>query len=600
MPIYKTPQIELTDERQVATQATLGEAFEAGTYTMYEGLAGSLGRMDDLRQAEGTMPAYRFQRGEDGRTVARRMPLSPLLDPEIARQQLRDNGLDQNLSVPDSGIRQATLDILMSRKKDELRRQQIMAESSGLSGFAANLTGSLVGSFVDPTNIALAFVPVVGEAKYAQLLARAGGVFGRTGVRVGVGGVEGLVGLAPVEALNYLAHQQQQSDYDAYDSMLAIAGGAAFGSALHGGAGLFSDVVLGGSRNFAPPSRIEPTLGGVVDQPRANGGPPVLDMAARERLMVLDRLAEGRPVTRAQVDVLYRGTPEGKPGTGVFYTTSREYAGRYGSEIEAISVSDDVLDLSPGLSAESVDAFNQDAISAVIAKAVGEDGLDRIMRALPPGGTDTELTVRQLMSEGGVAAMRAEGIRGVKFKQGDGVTYGIFDPSIKSKYSEKSDRAFVDGLTPATRAQLDADPFMPVRPFVATLDQKTQANALRMAVAQALSGRPIDVSPAIYGDAAYLSPDSAFAAASRNADMVDGADQQAADWAASVKPLDDDIEVARTTVKEEAQFVKDMMDSTGIEMAESFKRAIDDAELSAKKQGSAAKAAAMCMMRTGG
>ena len=120
MPIYSRPPIEVTDPRQIATEATLGEAFGAGTYSMYEGLVGSLSRMDDIRSAEGTLPRYEaFQ--ADGRTVFRQRPLSALLDPEMARQQLRDNGLDQNLSIPDSGIRQATLDILMSRKRDELR-----------------------------------------------------------------------------------------------------------------------------------------------------------------------------------------------------------------------------------------------------------------------------------------------------------------------------------------------------------------------------------------------------------------------------------------------------------------------------------------------
>ena len=40
---------------------------------------------------------------------------------------------------------------------------------------------------LDPLNIASAFVPVVGEARYANLLARAASPLGRAGVRAGVG-----------------------------------------------------------------------------------------------------------------------------------------------------------------------------------------------------------------------------------------------------------------------------------------------------------------------------------------------------------------------------------------------------------------------------
>ena len=162
------------------------------------------------------------------------------------------------------------------------------------------------------------------------------------------------------------------------------------------------------------------------------------------------------------------------------------------------------------------------------------------------------------------------------------------------------DLAFVDGLTPALRKELDADPLMPVRPFIAGLSQETQASSLRMAVAQAVSGRPVDISPALYADEAYFNPESGFAAANRNADMVDGADVEASKWADSIKPLDDDIETARTQVADEEAFVNEMMDAAGIEMTEPFKRSINDAVLESKKQSAAARSAAMCMMRTGG
>ncbi len=458
-----------------------------------------------------------------------------------------------------------------------------------LNGVAANLAGSLAGSLVDPSNIGLAFVPVVGQSRYAQLLARAGGAFGRTGVRAGVGGLEGLAGLAPVEVFNYFAHQQQQSDYDAYDSMTAIAGGAFFGSALHGGAGLFSDFVMGGAKKFSPTvARTEPSL---APAPGA-AAPPVLDMAARERLMVLDRLAEGRPVTRAQAEARL-------PRTGA----------------EAGQIIDDAL-------AELRLAADRGLLppERVKALAAESDELAEVLRVQERADRDGVLLspeARLTPEERAIADTRRQEIRAELEAHGSAQSAATRLEKLETKLSKidsdndlirlteefspvADDIAFVDALSPELRKELDADPLMPVRPFIAGLAPETQAASLRMAVAQAVSGRPVDISPALYTDAAHFSPDSAFASANRNASMVDGADSQASEWAASIKPLDDDIETARATVKEEEQFVKDMMESVGLEVNEAFSRSIADAELAAAKQSNAAKAAAMCMMRTGG
>jgi hypothetical protein len=154
-------------------------------------------------------------------------------------------------------------------------------------------------------------------------------------------------------------------------------------------------------------------------------------------------------------------------------------------------------------------------------------------------------------------------------------------------------------LSPKIRAEVEADPFMPVRPFIASTQPETQAAALRMAIAQAVSGRPIDVSPALYADPAYFDPESAFAAARRNADEVDGADQKAADWAESLKPMADDIESLRAQVDEEVAMTDEMLAGAGREMPESARLAIAEAEMQAQKQGKAAKVAAYCLMRTG-
>lgn len=591
MPIFTRNPLLLGGE-SIETESTLGEAFQAGTYTMYEGLLGATGRREELQFAEGNFGAATASEYSVRRDLAKLRPLSPELTPEQARQRLRDNGLDQNLSIPETGIREQTLNILMDRKRDELKRQTIFSQSSGASSLVATLTGGLVGSFVDPTNIALAFVPVVGEARYAQLLSRAGGIVGRTGIRGGVGAVEGFVGLAPVEALNYYAHQQQQSDYGAYDSMVAIAGGAFFGSALHGGAGLLGEAV----RGFKPVQRQPATLELVTDTApsvRPERPPPsVLTPEQYERSLVMDRLAEGKPVTRAQA------MEAARPRTGA---EAGQVIDTRLSELERAST-DGLLD--------------PDKVRALVAEADELEALVRAQDAAAKKGLQAPGS-RLTTEERAFADQRRTEIKAEleKHRTAQGAQKELADLNEKLgkidsdseliKLSEKlmpkpEGVEFVESLSSAIRKALEDDPLMPIRPFIAGLDAETQARALRMALAQAASGRPIDIAPALFSDPKYLNQQAALDAASRNATMVDGANPEAAKWADTVKPLEDDIETARTQVADEEAMILDMMNSAGVQMSKPFADSIAQAELAAKKQGGAAKAAAMCMMRTGG
>jgi len=144
------------------------------------------------------------------------------------------------LEFPKDGITEDAFNILVERKQDEMRRQDIMAR--GPSGFLPGVAkfGTAFGaSLLDPINIASAFVPVVGQARYAQLLASAGrSTLARTLPRLGVGAAEGLVGAAMVEPIIYGAARYEQADYGMADSALNVAFGGVFGGGLH---------VLGGS-----------------------------------------------------------------------------------------------------------------------------------------------------------------------------------------------------------------------------------------------------------------------------------------------------------------------------------------------------------------
>lgn len=172
--------------------------------------------------------------------AARLEPETPLIGAEQARSQVADAGLD--IKIPDQGIRQGALEILMQRHQEQLARQQIMARANGGS-LPTKIAGSLAASLLDPLNIASAFVPVVGEARYARLLAGAASPLGRAGVRGGVGALEGSVGAAILEPLPLLAAQQDQTEYGLSDSLANIALGGLLGGGLHSVGGAVSDAL---------------------------------------------------------------------------------------------------------------------------------------------------------------------------------------------------------------------------------------------------------------------------------------------------------------------------------------------------------------------
>lgn len=167
------------------------------------------------------------------------------MDAETARARVKEEGLP--LKIEDEGISERALDILIKRKRDELRREAVYARGpSGIGTGAARLGVSLAASLLDPLNIASAFVPVVGQARYARMLGQAAGPLGRAGVRTGVGAAEGAVGAAILEPLIYSAAQAEQMDYTMADSLLNVAFGSLFGGGLHVGAGAVRDLVQPG------------------------------------------------------------------------------------------------------------------------------------------------------------------------------------------------------------------------------------------------------------------------------------------------------------------------------------------------------------------
>lgn len=127
-------------------------------------------------------------------------------------------------------------------KIEELASRRLkQAAQGGFVETAGGLVVGLLSSFVDPLNIAAAFVPVVREARYLEALGAAGSTIGRLAVRARYGALEGLVGTALVEPITAVVARSEQADYDLYDSLTNIAFGGLLGGGLHATFGAVGD-----------------------------------------------------------------------------------------------------------------------------------------------------------------------------------------------------------------------------------------------------------------------------------------------------------------------------------------------------------------------
>jgi hypothetical protein len=135
--------------------------------------------------------------------------------------------------------KQGYVDLLVERKLSLLKKQDVMSRAP--QNFAAQTSyfiSGLGGSFVDPINIGTALIPIVGEAKFIQMV----GKYGVTRARVAKGAIEGSIGNALFEPMEMSLAKSEQRDYGAFDSLKNIAIGGVLGSGLNVSFGKIGDV----------------------------------------------------------------------------------------------------------------------------------------------------------------------------------------------------------------------------------------------------------------------------------------------------------------------------------------------------------------------
>lgn len=429
------------------------------------------------------------------------------LAPDQAKAWVAEQGLSEFLPLDERTYNPLELSIIARRKREELKRQAILQRAPQTAGATLGRFGlSLATSLVDPLTVATAFVPVVGEAKYAQLLANAGGIAGRTAVRAGVGAAEGAVGAALVEPFIYAAKREELADYTLADSLLNIGLGTVFGGGLHAVGGAISD-------RLTLRDRIGEKLAEVERASAAPDAVPAPDAPAIDpRQYIARREAGGPDEYFRQADALKRlldAVPE-------FDTNDPRAVGKFFGEktpslSQFIRETGGIADEGGELSAR--DVSSKDAPGLIRKVGTPEAGMDAVRERVWEAGyfpdkvdyndiSDTELLdaitadVRGERRYTNAVQERLNRLRDdyefADSMRRDGITKGMSTEDIARHLRDMDDE--IGALT--QRGDPDADTLAEYDRAADLADvagPEAREAALRAGVAQAVTGRPIDV-----------------------------------------------------------------------------------------------------------
>lgn len=132
----------------------------------------------------------------------------------------------------------SVVEIMVQQKNEENRRNSIIQRGpTGIGPGIAKFATGLGVSMLDPINIGVSFIPVVGQARFASLVAKQG----FTTARLTKGAVEGAVGAALIEPIVYGVAQAVKADYDMMHFVLNLTFGTVMGGGLHVAAGKLKD-----------------------------------------------------------------------------------------------------------------------------------------------------------------------------------------------------------------------------------------------------------------------------------------------------------------------------------------------------------------------
>lgn len=131
------------------------------------------------------------------------------------------------------------VDLVVKKKLDDIKKQDIISRGpKNVFAQGSYFISGLGGSFTDVINIGTSVIPIVGQARFLQMV----GKYGKTSARLRRGAIEGAVGNTLFEPVEFTMARAEQRDYGFMDSLYNISFGAVLGSGLNFGLGKIGDV----------------------------------------------------------------------------------------------------------------------------------------------------------------------------------------------------------------------------------------------------------------------------------------------------------------------------------------------------------------------
>lgn len=547
-------------------------AFDQAMFENPTSAARRIGELNRAEQGEVISPAYPAY----GIQERRAEPETPLLTAEQARARIKEEGLD--LTVDNAGIRAGALDILIERKREETKRKFIL-DNAPASTVPVQLLAGFAASVLDPINVASAFVPVVGEARYASMLARAGqSVAARAAVRAQVGAVEGAVGAAMLEPLILYASARDQADYDLTNSLLNVAFGSAMGGGLHSAGGLIGDLRRG---NLLDSVKVEaPELApSVTATPRAAAQEFALRVDENPMLALRDSLERGIAADRVRL-----AEDAGRQAREALIPEIR-------AELQEVASGKlpNVRDLKAEQSAIQKTLDTLDDTFKVRAKEFQGQRMSR--KQAERAARDAIAEERQRLNERKAEIESATDVnRQAEIARGE--LNALQRGEIPQRYQERIDaetNRIASGfdLRQTARAKAEAAPW------------QVRESALRAAIAQSVTGRPVNVE-AIFDLADPAKRAAALQRLKEPVETVADPEGEVASYAAgeTSDALDGtDLEGAERMLADEQALTDEIAAQAGLDVAP-YLRDANALAADAETYAAAYRAAALCQLRT--
>ena len=192
---------------------------------------------------DGTMTPDQLEQREQLRQA--QVDAIPDTSIDDAKARVKQEGLEKDIRLPDQpSIKSPVLDLMIQEAHD--RRDREAAIARGPDSFLSNALGSVTSmgvGMIDPVNAAAFSIPVLGEARVAGLVARAGdSMLARAGVKAGVGAVQGAAGTAILQPADWWLHTRDGQDYTFAQALQSVVMGAGIGCLAHSTIGAAGDI----------------------------------------------------------------------------------------------------------------------------------------------------------------------------------------------------------------------------------------------------------------------------------------------------------------------------------------------------------------------